>query len=148
MTSRNPMWIFKGNILTICISVLLVVSGIIIINKSFKIYSFREFIGISYLKGEDQGNEKLKISGILSRIRHPLYTGTILIFAGYFLSQPSLANLVSVFCILIYILIGIKLEEKKLLIEFGESYSDYRKRVPMLFPGIGLILRNKKHQNN
>ena len=34
----------------------------------------------------------------------------------------------------IYIIIGTKLEEKKLLLEFGDSYIQYQKEVPMLFP--------------
>ena len=34
----------------------------------------------------------------------------------------------------IYVVIGTLLEEKKLINEFGESYKQYQKRVPMLIP--------------
>jgi len=33
-----------------------------------------------------------------------------------------------------YILIAIQLEERDLITTFGDSYRDYRKRVPMLLP--------------
>lgn len=34
----------------------------------------------------------------------------------------------------IYIIIGIKLEEKKLVLEFGDTYVKYQQEVPMLIP--------------
>jgi protein-S-isoprenylcysteine O-methyltransferase Ste14 len=36
----------------------------------------------------------------------------------------------------IYILVGIKLEEKKLVITFGEEYRSYQKKVKQLIPYI------------
>jgi methanethiol S-methyltransferase len=148
MQSSEPEWIFRGNIITTCLSVLIVLSGMVIIKKSFRKYSLREFIGISYPAGEEHVNEMLKTSGILSIVRHPLYTGTILVFGGYFLSLPSISNLITLLCILIYIFIGIRLEENKLIIEFGEEYTEYKKKVPMLFPGKDWIPGIKKYQKN
>ena len=34
----------------------------------------------------------------------------------------------------VYIIIGTKLEEKKLVLEFGETYIKYQTEVPMLIP--------------
>jgi len=34
----------------------------------------------------------------------------------------------------IYIIIGIKLEEKKLVLEFGDTYVKYQQEVPILIP--------------
>jgi protein-S-isoprenylcysteine O-methyltransferase Ste14 len=34
----------------------------------------------------------------------------------------------------IYVIIGTILEEKKLILEFGEAYKQYQKKVPMLIP--------------
>ncbi len=36
-----------------------------------------------------------------------------------------------------YILAAVQLEERDLIRVFGEEYSDYRRRVPMLIPGMG-----------
>ena len=37
----------------------------------------------------------------------------------------------------IYMLIGIRYEERDLVATFGERYVDYRRRVGMLVPGVG-----------
>lgn len=86
----------------------------------------------------------LKLEGIHKYVRHPLYLGTLLFVWGLFLIFPLLNNLIAVIIITGYILIGIRLEEKKLLIEFGNSYADYISRVPMLIPGLKGIMHNKK----
>jgi len=77
---------------------------------------------------------ELKLEGIHKYVRHPLYLGTILFVWGLFFIFPLLNNLIAVILITGYILIGIRFEEKKLLIEFGNSYADYISRVPMLIP--------------
>lgn len=43
----------------------------------------------------------------------------------------------------IYIIIGIKLEEKKLVLEFGDTYVKYQQEVPMLIP----FTKNKSSQS-
>lgn len=77
----------------------------------------------------------LESGGIHRHIRHPLYMGTLLVIWSLFLFFPSLANLIACGMITGYTLIGIRLEERKLLRRFGESYAAYRRRTPMLIPG-------------
>ena len=36
-----------------------------------------------------------------------------------------------------YILLAVRFEERDLIRMFGEQYSDYRRRVSMLIPGLG-----------
>jgi protein-S-isoprenylcysteine O-methyltransferase Ste14 len=38
-----------------------------------------------------------------------------------------------------HILVAIQLEERDLVATLGDQYSDYRKRVPMLIPGVSLL---------
>ncbi|MDA0193497.1 MAG: isoprenylcysteine carboxylmethyltransferase family protein [Bacteroidetes bacterium] len=104
--------------------------GIIFLKLSFKEYSIREFLGI---KKETQGKQ-LSLNGILKQVRHPIYTGTILIVSGFFLFNPKMLNLVTLICVVIYIIIGIQLEEQKLEMEFGDDYRKYKEKVPMLVP--------------
>lgn len=76
----------------------------------------------------------LKVEGIHRFVRHPLYSGTILLVWGLFFIFPLLNNLIAVVLLTLYVWIGIYLEEKKLLIEFGKDYGDYMLKVPKLIP--------------
>jgi protein-S-isoprenylcysteine O-methyltransferase Ste14 len=104
--------------------------GLIILKQSFKHYSIREFLGLQ----TNQATKNLVIGGLLNHVRHPLYSGTILIVGGLFLFNPKVLILVTLVCVVIYILIGIQLEERKLENEFGEEYREYKKKVGMLVP--------------
>jgi methanethiol S-methyltransferase len=66
-------------------------------------------------------------------IRHPLYFGFLL--AMWATPNMTLAHLVFVVTISIYIFIAIYFEELDLVAEHGASYEEYRRRVPMLLPG-------------
>ena len=43
-----------------------------------------------------------------------------------------------------YIFIGAHFEERKLLLEFGDAYAEYRRQTPMLVPGLHLKSNPKK----
>lgn len=77
---------------------------------------------------------ELKIDGIHRYMRHPLYAGTILFVCGLFFIFPYLNNFIAVVLLILYVLIGIYFEEKKLIKEFGSKYLDYMFNVPMLIP--------------
>jgi protein-S-isoprenylcysteine O-methyltransferase Ste14 len=49
----------------------------------------------------------------------------------------TLAHLVFALATTAYILLAIQFEERDLVAEHGPSYEDYRRRVPMLVPGLG-----------
>ena len=102
--------------------------GVIVIKISFRSYRLSEFIGMS------TSEEPFTTKGILSSIRHPIYSGTILIVVGYWLFNPTIPTSASVICILVYLPIGIYLEERKLIKQFGERYVQYKRDVPALIP--------------
>jgi protein-S-isoprenylcysteine O-methyltransferase Ste14 len=77
-------------------------------------------------------------------MRHPIYTGTILITIGFWLFIPSILNLTTVLCVFIYLVFGIRLEEEKLINEFGEEYENFQQEVPMLFPSIMSLFKKLK----
>ncbi len=133
---RMPdQWLFDpGNF--IYAGYFLIVAGVVIVFFSFRYLSGMEFIGLRKFSSED----KLVTHGIHSRVRHPIYTGTIVILLGYFIYQPSDVVLVSVVLILIYLPIGIYFEERKLIQKFGEAYLNYKKEVPSILPGLKSLL--------
>lgn len=122
--------IFNANTFTKFLSLMLATYGVIVIRLSFKNYDLKQFLGI---KREGVAGQ-LQTGHLSKHLRHPMYAGIMLLIWGYFLFLPTLANLISVTIMQIYIFIGIGLEEKKLIKQFGEQYLVYKKKVPMLLP--------------
>jgi protein-S-isoprenylcysteine O-methyltransferase Ste14 len=72
--------------------------------------------------------------GVFGLVRHPLYSGGILFYAGLLFLSPSLAaGAVWLAAIAFYIYIA-RHEEKLLIREFGDEYREYMREVPLLFP--------------
>ena len=101
-------------------------------------FDMLHFLGIRQIRSGNSYSALSKTndidtSGILSIIRHPWYSATILlVWAG---SAELYVSSFLVNCILtVYIFIGTVLEERKLIVEYGDTYRDYRKKVSMLFP--------------
>jgi protein-S-isoprenylcysteine O-methyltransferase Ste14 len=94
------------------------------------------FISLSGLRSllQERISHELMISGIHRYVRHPLYLGTFAFIWGLFLLLPYISLLIANAIITVYTLIGIGLEEKKLVDEFGDSYLRYQSKVPKLIP--------------
>lgn len=122
------------------ISLALSTWGVIIIKMAFKNYRLREFLGFS----NNEGRLELIQSGILKYIRHPIYSGTILLFIGFWLFIPNVLNLVTVICTFLYLPIGIRLEEQKLEEEYGDLYRKYKEKVPALIPNMEQLLKSNQ----
>ena len=104
--------------------------GILVVKIAFRSYDTKAFLGIGNLDAEN----KFSKDGLLKSVRHPLYSGSILILLGYFIFDPKISTLISVSLMIIYFIIGIQFEESKLIKAFGEEYKDYKRKTPMLIP--------------
>ncbi len=95
------------------------------------------FIGLRQLLRHDvSSTPQLVTNGLYRYVRHPLYTaGLVLIWLVPFLTWNLLALNLGLTA---YVLIGATFEERKLLLEFGETYAEYHRRTPMLIPGLRL----------
>ncbi len=120
---------------------ILIIPGLSIMALSIIKY-FRLLSGIRSLY-EPSPKIKLRVDGIHKYVRHPLYTGTLIFIWGLLLLFPYLNNLISVVVITLYVMIGIRLEEKKLVLQFGEIYKRYQAKVPMLIPKLKHIINKK-----
>ncbi len=87
-----------------------------------------------HLNGEPQQGLKFVMPVLYRMVRHPLYVGWF--FAFWCTPTMTVTHLFFAIMTTAYILIAIQLEERDLMREHPE-YADYRKRVPMLIPGLG-----------
>lgn len=66
-------------------------------------------------------------TGIYSKLRHPMYTGGVLFFAGFGLLFQSIVGLVLTGLLIVPLLVVSAIEEEeKMLANFGEQYTDYK----------------------
>jgi methanethiol S-methyltransferase len=99
-------------------------------------YSMLQFLGMKQIFQGRAGNAmtesgELDSSGILGIMRHPWYLAVfILIWAHDF----NLAGMITNLVLSAYLLIGTLLEERKLVLEFGDQYKLYQHQVSMFFP--------------
>ncbi len=98
-------------------------------------YSMSRFLGIEQIRGRagrgmTEGGE-LDSSGILGVIRHPWYVAVfMLLWAGDLTPLKIIINGI----LSGYLVIGTLLEERKLVLEFGDRYRQYESRVSMFIP--------------
>lgn len=117
--------------LTLVFSFITSTYGLIILKRSFKYISTSNFIGLTESKKND-----LITKGLHSYIRHPIYSGTLLVFIGAMLFYPTDLMLASLICLVVYLPIGIFLEEEKLIKYFGDEYLEYRSKVKAIIPKV------------
>ena len=93
----------------------------------------------AHLRGEALPESKLSMNGPYAWVRHPLYFFALVLIW----SCPDLSADRLLFNVLwtAWICAGTMLEERDLRAEFGDSYRDYQKTVPMLVPWRGPVGR-------
>jgi len=94
------------------------------------------FIGLSQLEDEKTcslltDDCTLDTGGVLSVVRHPWYSDGIL--TGW-VRPLDTAAIVTNLILCGYFVVGSLLEERKLIVQFGQQSRDYQKRVLMLLP--------------
>jgi protein-S-isoprenylcysteine O-methyltransferase Ste14 len=87
-----------------------------------------------YLRNQTEGDMSFVTPGPYRLVRHPLYVGWL--FAFWMTPLMTSAHLLFSIATTAYILIAIQLEERDLVREHGETYEEYRRSVPMLFPSL------------
>ncbi|UCF31828.1 MAG: isoprenylcysteine carboxylmethyltransferase family protein [bacterium] len=116
--------------------VALVASAVFLFLAGGMHYDALQFLGIRQIRDHESGkglteSGGLDTRGILGVVRHPWYAGGILIvWARDIDVSVLLTNLV----LTAYFIIGSWLEERKLVVEFGDRYRQYQREVSMLFP--------------
>ncbi len=120
----GPAWVLNG--------LALVAAGVLVAGPG--LYDLSEFLGFRQLRErrialEDQ--EPFRIAPLHRYVRHPWYALSLVIL---WTRDMNAARLVSALWITANFILGSRLEERKLLIRFGDAYRDYMTRVPGLLP--------------
>lgn len=107
---------------------LAIVAIIIIANGWYNIYH-------KYWKKEN-GSGKVVKTGVYKYIRHPQYTGFMLLTLGMLIEWATIPMLIAwPFTILLYYRLA-KKEEKDMIKEFGEEYRMYMEKTKRFIPGL------------
>ena len=79
--------------------------------------------------------ENLVVSGPYKNTRNPMLFGTFLIYLAFALFLNSITAVVLISAIFIFMLtVVVKMEEQRLLKDFGKQYEEYRKNVSVFIP--------------
>ena len=83
-------------------------------------------------------NKQLATNGPYSLVRHPLYTGNLLIVYG-FVAASGLwwTFIIATVFFVFYYPPAIEYEDRKLFGIFGDAWKDFAKQTPALFPSFG-----------
>jgi protein-S-isoprenylcysteine O-methyltransferase Ste14 len=88
-----------------------------------------------YASGYVMKNKELATTGPYALVRHPLYTGNILMLAGYCLANGQIWPwVVGAAFLWIWYPTAIEYEDRKLNMHFGESWREWSSRTPALVP--------------
>jgi len=114
------------------------VVGLLVISLSIIKYGFMEFSGLNTFMKKKQAaknpNPELNTGGMNAFVRHPIYSGILLGMIGLLLCLPTQMTVAGILVSLVYLEIGIRLEEKKLEKEFNNSYNEYKRTVKKVIP--------------
>ena len=119
--------LINGWLIAMIISTIFIAVGVWLVTEGWS--------RIYYSKG------KIINSGIYSKMRHPQYSGILLISFGFLIQWPTLITLLLFpFLIVMYYKLA-KKEEKDIEKKYKKEYLDYKKKVPIFIPSFKIIFK-------
>jgi protein-S-isoprenylcysteine O-methyltransferase Ste14 len=124
-TWQGP-WFFIANGLALA-----AIAGFLV---SLRYYDGSEFLGLNQLRNHTHAVkdlESFQLSPLHRLVRHPWYALALVLI---WTRDMNPAFLVTALLLSVYFILGLRLEEKKLLLYHGDIYRLYREKVPALVP--------------
>lgn len=91
------------------------------------------YLGSDVVQDKDLHSERVVADGPYRYVRNPLYLGSWLMTVGISILMPPGGALFALVAVTLLIVVCVLAEERKLMIEWGEAYAAYRKKVPRFF---------------
>jgi protein-S-isoprenylcysteine O-methyltransferase Ste14 len=119
------------------VQLFLALGAVVLFYAGGRHYDLRQFLGTRQIQEHESRKGLtetggLDTTGILGVVRHPWYAaGVLIVWARPLDTAVLVTNVV----LTAYLVIGTTLEERKLVVDFGDEYREYKKRVPMFLPG-------------
>ncbi len=124
------LWIWSGSAAWIMNGIAL--AGVAGFLHSSRAYDMAEFLGLKSNSAASPGTpSRLVLTWEHRFVRHPWYFFGLLVL---WTRDMDAAFLVTAICASLYFALGSRLEEQKLIEEFGNRYERYRQQVPALIP--------------
>ena len=131
---RASLWRVDNDVLSRMITIVYFLGWTITLLATFMLNHFHLFGLQQSFRPEEPnaGSKVFKTPLFYSLVRHPIQTGVVISM----LATPDLTAGRALLAVgmIAYVVIGLYFEERDLVAEFGDTYRDYRKRVPALFP--------------
>jgi len=131
----DVVWSVKNSVASLVLQVIFFAGWGIVLLSTFLIGHF-DLFGLKqvylYQVGKAYTSSGFKTPGLYKIVRHPIMLGFIIGF--WATPKMTVGHLVFAFVTTVYILVAIQFEERDMIGVHGETYEEYRRRVPMLLP--------------
>jgi len=132
------VWEVPYPALAVAVQVISIAGIALVLVATFLINHF-ELFGLQQvfdnLLGRTASEARFKTPSLYRMVRHPIYLGFIIAF--WAAPVMTVGHLLFAVMTTAYIFIGIFLEERDLVEQFGDDYRRYRERVAMIVPFLG-----------
>ncbi len=131
----DQIWFIEGEILRTIIWAIFFLGVLIVLLSTFMIGHF-ELFGLTQVLRNYLGQgpivSQFRSPGFYKLVRHPIMTGFII--AVWATPDMTVGHFVFALVSTLYIIVALRFEERDLIDALGDSYTQYRKNVPQLFP--------------
>ena len=132
------VWQINDIVAALALTTLSLAGWVIVFASTFMINHF-ELFGlhqvVNNLVGRDMPTQRFRTPMLYRLVRHPIYMGFIIAF--WATPVMTIGHLLFAAVTTAYIFVGIALEERDLVAQFGDEYRRYRRRVGMIVPFLG-----------
>ncbi|MBT3793106.1 MAG: DUF1295 domain-containing protein [Rhodospirillales bacterium] len=130
------VWSVENQIGVIALWTIFGIGWLVVLVSTFMINHF-DLFGLTQVydnfKGRESSPPKFMVLGLYKVVRHPIMLGFIIAF--WATPVMTMGHLLFAAVTTTYILLSLSLlEERDLVAELGDAYTDYQSRVPMIFP--------------